>query len=138
MSRSRRTALAGAAFFAVFNTASAGNIIYTPVNPNFGGSPFNGSWLQSQAAAQNQFTQSKSSANAAQSPGQLFASELTSQLYASLANQITQAMFGANAQKSGTYTFGGTTISFQNIAGQIQISINDGTTVTNLTVPASP
>ncbi len=139
MIRYLSTALAAAALFMVSSAVSAGTIIYTPVNPAFGGSPLNGSWLLSQAQAQNQFTQAPSSAaTAGLSQGQQFASELTSQLYASLANQITQAIFGPNAQTSGTYSFGGTTVSFQTVGGQIEISVNDGASITNITVPASP
>src|SRR3974377_1931265 len=67
-------------------------------------------------------------------PGQLFANQLTSQLYASLANQITQAIFGQNAQTSGTYSFQGTTITFNRVGNNINITINDGQTVTNITV----
>jgi curli production assembly/transport component CsgF len=138
-SRSLSTGLAAAALFALSSAASAGTIIYTPVNPAFGGSPLNGSWLMSQAQAQNQFAQAQSSAAAAGlTQGQQFANELTSQLYASLANQITQAIFGPNAQTSGSYSFGGTTVSFQTVGGQINISVNDGTTITNISVPAAP
>jgi curli production assembly/transport component CsgF len=36
-------------------TLSASELVYTPVNPNFGGSPLNGSWLLNQANAQNSF-----------------------------------------------------------------------------------
>jgi curli production assembly/transport component CsgF len=134
------TATAALASVLAAGSVFAGNIVYTPVNPAFGGSPLNGSWLMSEAQAQNQFTQSKSSAAALgqQTNGQKFASQLTSQLYSSLANQITQALFGANAQTSGTYTLDGTTISFQRVGGEIQIAINDGTSVTNVTVPAAP
>jgi curli production assembly/transport component CsgF len=117
----------------------AGTLIYTPINPSFGGNPLNGPTLLSQAQAQNQFTQSSSSSagSAAQTPGQIFAQELTSQLYSSLANQITQAIFGQNAAQSGTFSFQGTTINFQHVGGNIQISINDGQTITNVTVPAT-
>jgi curli production assembly/transport component CsgF len=118
----------------------AGSLVYQPVNPAFGGSPLNGNWQLSQAQAQNQYTQSGRSTSLPTGPttGQLFASQLTSQLYGSLANQITQALFGANAQQSGTYTLAGTTISFVRVGGEIQISINDGTSVTNISVPATP
>ena len=92
-----------------------------------------------QGQAQNQFTNKGSSVGSgALTPGQLFANQLTSQLYSSLANQITQAIFGANAQTSGTYTFGGTTISFNRVGGEVQITINDGTSTTTVSVPASP
>ncbi len=118
----------------------AGSLVYQPVNPSFGGSPLNGTWQLSQAQAQNQYTQSGRSSSFPSAPttGQLFANQLTSQLYASLANQITEALFGANAQQSGTYTLAGTTISFVRVGGEIQISINDGTSVTNISVPAAP
>lgn len=33
----------------------AGTLVYTPVNPNFGGDPMNGSFLMNEAQAQNHF-----------------------------------------------------------------------------------
>ena len=135
--------LASAALFAIAGSAQGGTLLYTPTNPTFGGNPLNGSYLFSEAQAQNQFTQSKSSSPAAATsvaltPGQIFAQQLTSQLYSSLANKITQAIFGENAQKSGTFSFEGTTINYQQVGGNIQISINDGQSITNVTVPAGP
>lgn len=140
LSHAMRLLLASMAALLFADICDAGTLVYTPINPNFGGNPLNGSWLLSQAQAQNQFTQSNSSSagSAAQSPGQIFAQELTSQLYSSLANQITQAIFGQNAATSGTFSFEGTTITYQHVGGNIQISINDGSTITNVTVPASP
>jgi curli production assembly/transport component CsgF len=127
--------------------AVAGTLIYIPVNPNFGGSPFNGAWLQSQAAAEKPgykgitYDQTKGISGIGGlggtqlSPGQQFAQQLTSQIYSSLANKIVSAIFGANAQTSGTYSFGGTTISFVTVGNNIQITINDGQTITTVTVP---
>ncbi len=138
--RMRVLVTAFAAFSASACGSFAGALVYQPVNPAFGGSPLNGSWMLSQAQAQNQYTNSgrSSGLSSALTPGQIFASQLTSQLYGSLANQITEALFGANAQQSGTYTLAGTTISFVRVGGEIQIAINDGTSVTNITVPAAP
>lgn len=135
---------------AIAASAHAGSLTYQPTNPAFGGSPLNGSWLQSGATAQNEFTrkeqrlnQLKSEMNAAnssreQTPGQIFARQLQSQLYGSLANQITSAIFGENAQQSGTFSFEGTTINFRRVGGNVEISINDGQTVTEVVVPATP
>jgi curli production assembly/transport component CsgF len=136
----RLLSLTSALLLSLAHVAYAGTLVYTPINPNFGGNPLNGSLLLNQAQAQNQFTQSNSSSSAGaqtQSPGQIFAQELTSQLYASLANQITTAIFGQNAAQSGTFSFQGTTINFQHVGGNIEISINDGSTITNVTVPAT-
>ena len=121
---------------------SAGTLVYTPTNPSFGGNPLNGPTLLSSAQAQNQHLPSTNTAgangSAALTPGQIFAQQLTSQLYASLANKITTAIFGANAAQSGTFSFEGTTISFTNDGTNIHITINDGQTTTSVTVPDGP
>lgn len=130
--------------------AAAGNLIYQPVNPAFGGSPLNGAWLQSEASAQNIpqarqqretqlfSTNSSLSRFSDLSPSQIFAQQLQSQLYSSLANQITRAIFGENAQPSGTFSFQGTTINFERIGPNVRVTINDGQTNTEVVVPAGP
>ncbi len=80
--------------------ASASELIYTPINPQFGGNPLNASALQYEASAQ------KPNAPAApatqQSTAQQFLQLLQSQLYASLANSVASAITGQNAQDAGT------------------------------------
>lgn len=130
---------------------TAGTIVYQPTNPSFGGNPNNGVLLLNLANAQNIPLANQTAAQAAAAggggaggsgaaltPGQIFAQQLQSQLLSSFANQITQAIFGTNAQTSGDFSFGSTTISFVKVAGQINISINDGTSITNIVVPAGP
>ncbi len=126
--------------------AQAGSLVYQPVNPSFGGSPLNGSWLQAEATAQNdasrraqrlQQIQSAISSSSTQSPGQIFAQQLQSQIYSSLANQITQAIFGENAQQSGSYSFGGSQVTFQRVGANIQLQIFDGQSTTTVVVPAT-
>ncbi len=136
----------GCALLAVAG-AQAGSLVYQPVNPSFGGSPLNGSWLQAQAAAQNDaqrsaqrdqqlFSANQSAANT-KTPGQIFAQQLQTQIYSSLANQITQALFGENAQQSGSYSFGGSQVTFQRLGGNIQLQIFDGQSTTTIVVPAT-
>ena len=138
--RVRCFALAGVVVAAIGAPARAGTLVYTPTNPSFGGNPLNGSTLLSTAQAQNQHLPSTSSGgssgSSALTPGQVFAQQLTSQLYASLANKITTAIFGQNAAQSGTFSFEGTTITYTNDGTNIHISINDGQTTTTVTVPA--
>lgn len=38
---------------------AATELVYTPINPAFGGSPFNGQWLLNSAQAQNKFEASR-------------------------------------------------------------------------------
>lgn len=136
----RRLTLTCTALLGVIGSAQAGTLVYTPTNPTFGGNPLNGSYLFNSAQAQNQFT--KSDANGAggfgssPTPGQIFAQQLQSQLYSSLANKITQAIFGEGAAQNGTFTFEGTTITYERVGNNINITINDGQTITHVTVPA--
>jgi curli production assembly/transport component CsgF len=135
--------------------SQAGSLVYTPINPSFGGNPNNGAVLLNEANAQNlplaaqtaeqaavaaatAAASSASSTSAAATPSQIFAEQLQSQLLSSFANQITQAIFGPNAQTSGTFSYGATTISFVTIAGEVNISINSSGSITNIVVPASP
>ena len=138
--RVRCFALAGVMVAATGAPACAGTLVYTPTNPSFGGNPLNGSTLLGLAQAENQHLPSSgsggSSGSSALTPGQVFAQQLTSQLYASLANKITTAIFGQNAAQSGTFSFEGTTITYSNDGTNIHISINDGQTTTTVTVPA--
>ena len=129
------------AFLAIAGSAEAGTLVYTPTNPTFGGNPLNGSYLFNSAQAQNQYLQSSANGaggSGAPTPGQIFAQQLTSQLYSSLANKITQAIFGSNASTNGTFTFEGTTITYTRNGSNIDITINDGQTITHVTVPAGP
>lgn len=139
LARARRSAFAGIAAAVVAGPACAGTLVYTPTNPSFGGNPLNGSTLLSSAQAQNQHQPSSaiSSSNTPLTQGQIFAQQLTSQLYASLANSITQAIFGANAAPSGTFSFAGTTITYVNDGTNVHLTINDGTTTTTVILPAT-
>jgi curli production assembly/transport component CsgF len=142
-------AAAALAGMAMLGSASAGSLVYQPVNPSFGGNPNNGAFLLNLANAQNIPLADQTAAAAAAgrsgpgggsgalTPGQIFAQQLQSQLLSSFANQITQAIFGTNAQTSGNFSFGSTSISFVKVAGQINISINDGTSITNIVVPSN-
>ncbi len=139
--RAQRLLLAGVIVLGIADPIYAGTLVYTPTNPTFGGNPLNGSYLFNSAQAQNQHLPSASDnlpGSKQLTPGQIFAQQLTSQLYSSLANKITQAIFGENAAPSGTFSFEGTTITYQRVGNNINITINDGQSITSVTVPAGP
>ncbi|WP_231639073.1 curli assembly protein CsgF [Sphingomonas profundi] len=117
------------------STPAAAEIVYQPVNPSFGGNPFNSSHLLGIANAQNTYTDPKSTANA--SDADLFARQLQSRLLSALSSQITDAIFGANPQERGTITFGGQTISFVRSLESVQLAITNNQTgeVTNIEIP---
>ncbi|BDL41810.1 curli assembly protein CsgF [Methylorubrum sp. GM97] len=144
----KTTVLGVCAAFTLASSAAAGPLNYQPVNPSFGGSPLNGGWLQSQATAQNIFVRKRQLADAvaqaalqaqqrqtATSPASNFAAIINARLLAAVADRITNAIFGENAQPSGTFVVQGTTISFQQVAGNVQITVNDGASSSTVTVP---
>lgn len=59
----RHSLLAGIAIalFASGGPATATELIYTPINPNFGGSPFNGPPMLDNALSQNKYTEDNGS-----------------------------------------------------------------------------
>ncbi|MGC5779362.1 curli assembly protein CsgF [Methylobacterium sp. NFXW15] len=143
----RALMVACAAQFTI-GAALAGSLTYQPTNPSFGGSPLNGGWLLSQATSQNIFVRKRQLADAmtqaalqAQqrqttvSTASNFASIINARLLAAVADRITNAIFGENAQQSGTFVVQGTTIQFQQINGNVQITVNDGTSASTVTVP---
>ena len=146
----RLYALVAIALFAGAGPSQAGSLVYTPINPSFGGNPNNGPVLLNEANAQNlplanqtaeqaaiAAAQAKANGTGALTPSQIFAQELQSQLLSSFANQITQAIFGPNAQTSGTFSYGATTVSFVTVANEVNITIDASGSITTITVPAS-
>lgn len=124
----------GAAIFLLCaGSAAAQQLTYTPINPTFGGNPFNSSHLLATANAQNQFLP-KSSTFTAPTQAEQFASQLQSTILAGVAQQVSNAIFGDNPQQSGTISFGGTTVNFSRQLGSITINITDTKGVTTTIV----
>jgi curli production assembly/transport component CsgF len=82
--------LAGCAFA---GGVQASELVYTPINPTFG---VNASQLQAVASAQKPNAPTTKATQ--QSTSQQFLQMLQSQLYASLANAVSTAITGTNAQ----------------------------------------
>lgn len=125
-----------AASLAGFGGAAAQDLVYQPVNPNFGGNPFNSAHLLGVAGAQNDYKDPKAVA-ATQSQADLFARQLQSRLLSALAGQVTDAIFGDNPQESGRIVFGGQTIEFNRTLASVILTITDDATgaVTNIEIP---
>jgi curli production assembly/transport component CsgF len=123
---------------ALGSPASAQQLTYTPINPTFGGNPFNSTQLEADANAQNQHRPTATNQNLTQA--QLFAQQLQSQLLANLANQVSQAIFGPNAATQGTFSFGGESVTFVRDLTEVTVTITDPTgaqTVIKLPTKAS-
>jgi len=115
--------------------AAAQDIVYAPVNPSFGGNPFNSAHLLGIANAQNDFRDPKATTSGSQAD--IFSRQLQSRLLSALSSQIVDAIFGENPQQSGTIKFGGQTISFVRGLTEVTLTITDDGTgeVTIIVIP---
>lgn len=110
-------------------TAKAGEISYKPINPNFGGNPFNDGLLLGAANAQNPYERRRET----QDPTEQFVRSLQSRLFSGLASQVQDAIFGDDPQESGTFTVGDQQVSFFRGLETISLEISnlaDGSTTT--------
>jgi curli production assembly/transport component CsgF len=123
---------------AVSPQVDASELVYQPVNPNFGGNPFNGQYLLNSATLQNQYLDD--SGPTRRDPLAEFTTTLQRRLLSELAGQITDAIFGEDAAESGTITVGDTTVDFERIGDQVRLQITDAATgnetVIELPVPS--
>lgn len=127
-------ALVSALMITVPASALASPLIYTPVNPDFGGNPLNSSELLGVANAINKF---QAPVARAQTPSQQFVQQLQSELLAGLAQNVVQAIFGPNAQQSGQLTFSDQTVSFVRTLSEVDIDVLNNTTgqTTHIAIP---
>jgi curli production assembly/transport component CsgF len=130
-----RAALAAAIFAVPATPALAADLTYQPINPSFGGNPFNSAHLLGIANAQNKF-KDPDAANSG-SDADIFARQLQSRLLSALSSQITDAIFGENAKEHGVVNFDGQTIEWQRGLDEVTLTItnNDTGEVTTIEVP---
>lgn len=127
-------------FLSWAGSALAQQMTFSFVNPSFGGSPLNASWLMQSAQVQSDYKQKEASATE-KSDSELdeFAKNLNNQVLYSLANAIIQKQFGSlnNGLKEGLYNIGKFRINIGNGAGGVTVTIFDNTNgnQTQVTIP---
>ena len=118
--------------------ALAQDMVYEPVNPSFGGNPFNSAHLLGIAGAINDYKDPATANKAGTSQSDLFARQLQSRLLSALSSQLTTAIFGENPQQTGSVNFGGQRISWSRSLESVTVTIIDDATggQTVIEVPA--
>lgn len=118
-------------------TVSAQELVYEPVNPTFGGNPFNSSHLLAIANAQDDTEPPASDSSSSDPQADLFVRQLQSRLLSGLAAEVTDAIFGENPQESGRVVFGDQTIEFYRGLDEITLTIFDAATgsTTEIVIP---
>ncbi len=108
---------------------------YTPVNPAFGGNPFNGQYLLSNATSQRQYDAPQKKRN----PAEEFSNNVQSAIMSKISREIADAMLGEDARESGSFSVGNTTVDFQREGENVVVNISDGssggTTTIEMPVP---
>ena len=131
------TLLLAALLLALSQPAGAQDFVYQPKNPAFGGgNPFNYSWLQASATAQNTIPDPVQ-ATSAQDPLAQFASNLNQQVLAQLTNRLISSQFGTGAIRPGSYTVGGYQVQVTQGASGVVVQVTDTGTgnQTTITIP---
>lgn len=122
-------------FLSAAPTVAAQDLSYEPIDPTFGGNPFNSAHLLGIANAQNDYDDPDRTTTNSQAD--IFARQLQSRLLSALSSQIVDAIFGDNPQESGTISFGGQTINFVRGLTEVTLTITDDATgeVTTIVIP---
>jgi len=117
-------------------SSAAQELVYTPVNPSFGGNPFNSQHLLAIANAQDD-TEAPSSGGSGDPQADLFIRQLQSRLLSGLASEVANAIFGDDPQDYGRVVFGDQTVEFERGLDSIRLTIFDASTgtTTEIVVP---
>ena len=109
----------GVAGVCLLAPAQATELVYTPVNPAFGGNPLNGAWLLSNAQAQNDHKDPDLEDG---TPGTTALQRFTSQLESRLLSQLLTNIENGN---TGSLTTDSFLIDIVDVDGSLTIVITD-------------
>ena len=104
---------------------SAQEMVYTPVNPAFGGNTFNYQWLLSAANAQNTFEEKSDFSFGEQSELDNFKESLNRQLLNKISSDLFKEQFGDGDLQPGTYMFGSMVLEISSTSDGLLINILD-------------
>ena len=125
--------LFGVLFLMSGRPANATELIYTPVNPSFGGSPFNWSGLLQSATLQNKFKEERP-VRVPKTALERFTEQLEYSVFSRMANRIVNAAFGEDTLQPGEYIFGNYNMSVTTDASGITTVITEISTGNTTTV----
>ncbi|WP_227368907.1 curli assembly protein CsgF [Halomonas sp. M20] len=115
----------------------AGDLIYRPINPSFGGDPFNSSHLLQTAEIQNEYKDDGSEFDSLfeePSAAEEFADAINRTLIGESANELANAVF-EQGTPSGSFTFDDAMVSYQTVGDRMKITVSDGLQTNVVTVP---
>lgn len=111
------------AFFQVGVLAQ--DFVYQPINPAFGGNPYNYSWLLGQAQAQNMFQEDDGFVFEREDPLTSLQDDINRQILNSITQEFYQNQFGEDGLTEGYYKFGSYEIDISPVSEGMQVRIID-------------
>ena len=123
----KKILIIGAFFILCMNAVNAQELVYTPINPSFGGNSFNHAWMMSEAEAQNKFKDKSTSSfgYSERDPLKDFEESLSRQILSQLSREIITDTFGETDFEEGNYEIGNYSIEIVNDLDGVNINITD-------------
>ena len=125
-------------FFLTPTSVAATELVYTFVNPAFGGSPFNAAWMMNSAQSQNKLQEPREEWTMPETdPIEDFSKSLNRQILYNLSRKIVDSAFGEEGLTEGHYTMDTYTIDISTGLDGINVKLVDIETgnETIITVP---
>lgn len=119
-------------------SACAGDLTYRPINPSFGGDPFNSSHLLQMADIQNQYKDDGSDLDslfAEETAADQFVSSMQGTMISGASSQLREAIFEDGAPPSGTFTLNGATVTYETVNSRVLVKVSDGITTNSFDIP---
>ncbi|MGB8714246.1 MAG: curli assembly protein CsgF, partial [Onishia taeanensis] len=116
----------------------AGDLTYRPINPSFGGDPFNSNHLLQMADIQNQYKDDGSDLDslfAEESAADQFASSMRNTMISGASSQLREAIFEDGAPPSGTFSLNGATVTYETVNNRVLVKVSDGITTNSFDIP---
>lgn len=136
-----KTLLTGLLFFLLgFVKCYSQDLVYRPVNPAFGGNPYNYQWMLSSAQAQNQFEATRDYGYR-YDPMSNFQESLQRQILSELTRKLVTNKFGdVDLTQESNFSFGEFSIDVVPGAAGIEVRIYNSSTgeQTSITIPNWP
>jgi curli production assembly/transport component CsgF len=122
----KKVIIATTLILALFQVAMLGqDFVYQPINPAFGGNPYNYSWLLAQAQAQNMFVEDNGLGFEELDPLASFQDDINRQVLNSITQEFYRNQFGENGLVEGYYKFGSYEIDISPTSEGMQVRIID-------------
>lgn len=110
---------------AFIQVTRAQDFVYQPINPAFGGNPYNYSWLLAQAQAQNIYAEEDVYDFGEDDPLASLQDDINRQILSGITQEFYQSQFGESGLSEGYYKYGTYEIDISPTSEGMQVRIID-------------